>query len=112
MKIYNVVFKIFLAMALVGVSQVIAEGTKIVDNNEVKYNEFSFSQIGDDFDYNNVVAKLEKKVGDDDVKKLTDKSSIKKLDILNNQQKSFNSEYADISKPQLFLLYSSLKLDC
>ncbi len=112
MKIYNIVFKIFLVMALVGASQVIIENATIVNDDEVKYNEFSFFQIGDDFDYNNVVAKLEKKVGDDDVKKLTDKSLIKKLNILDNQQKSFNSEYAEISKPQLFLLYSSLKLDC
>lgn len=113
MKLHNIIFKIFLAIALIGLCEVIVENINIMkDDEKIKYKNFNFLQITENFENDNILTKLDKKVGDDDAKNFLEKNLIKKTNLLNIQPESFNIEYAEISKSQLFLLYSSLKLDC
>lgn len=115
MKIHNVIFKVFLMIVLLAATQVKAKEVlvvkgKIEQKREICDERVSFPII-EDYKKKQSLVGIDK-CFDDDEKKLFGRVVDRKVNVLNIQQGDFDINIAEIHKPQLFLLYSSLKVDC
>lgn len=115
MKIHNVIFKAFLMIVLLAATQVKAKEVLVVKKEIGQKKDICGEKVVfpiiEDYKKKQSLASIDK-CFDDDEKKLFGRIVNRKINILNIQQESFDINIAEIHKPQLFLLYSSLKVDC
>lgn len=115
MRIHNIIFTAFLMVVLLGVAEAEVKDLLVVKEEikqkvDVRGEKVVFSTI-EDYENEQSLAGIEK-CFDDDEKKMFGRVVNRKINILNIQQERFSFNIAEIHKPQLFLLYSSLKVDC
>ena len=110
-KIHNVVFQMLVVMIVTGSLQLLLKnGSAIKDGNTMGTKKISLADITEGDDFTEGVLKV--KYFDDGADKIFENNNNKILNTINSQHISFNSQSAEYSKPQLFLLYRSLKVDC
>ena len=113
-KIHKVVFQMLVVMIVTSSLQLLLKnGSATKGGNATgakKANKISFADITDG-DKAKVVA-IKVKYFDDEADKIFENNNNRILNTINSQHISFNSQSAEYSKPQLFLLYQSLKVDC
>ena len=86
-------------------------GSAIKGGNTMGTKKISLADITEGDDSTEGVLKV--KYFDDGADKIFENNNNNKiLNTINSQHISFNSQSAEYSKPQLFLLYRSLKVDC
>ena len=110
-KIHNVVFQMLVVMIVTGSLQLLLKnGSAIKGGNTMGTKKISLVDITDGDDPKEGVLKV--KYFDDGADKIFENNNNRILNTINSQHISFNSQSAEYSKPQLFLLYRSLKVDC
>ena len=111
-KIHNVVFQMLVVMIVTGSLQLLLKnGSAAKGGNATGANKISFADITDG-DKAKVVAIKVKYFDDEGADKIFENNNNRILNTINSQHISYNSQSAEYSKPQLFLLYQSLKVDC
>ena len=110
-KIHKVVFQMLVVMIVTSSLQLLLKnGSAIKDGNTMGTKKISLADITEGDDFTEGVLKV--KYFDDGADKIFENNNNKILNTINSQHISFNSQSAEYSKPQLFLLYRSLKVDC
>ena len=111
-KIHNVVFQMLVVMIVTGSLQLLLKnGSAAKDGSTMGTKKISLVDITDGDDSKEGVIKV-KYFDDDGADKIFENNNNRILNTINGQHISFNSQSAEYSKPQLFLLYRSLKVDC
>ena len=110
-KIHKVVFQMLVVMIVTSSLQLLLKnGSAIKGGNTMGTKKISLADITEEDDSTEGVLKV--KYFDDGADKIFENNNNKILNTINSQHISFNSQSAEYSKPQLFLLYRSLKVDC
>ena len=110
-KINKVVFQMLVVMIVTSSLQLLLKnGSAIKGGNTMGTKKISLVDITDGDDPKEGVLKV--KYFDDGADKIFENNNNRILNTINSQHISFNSQSAEYSKPQLFLLYRSLKVDC
>lgn len=110
-KIHKVVFQMLVVMIVTSSLQLLLKnGSAIKGGNTMGTKKISLADITEGDDFTEGVLKV--KYFDDGADKIFENNNNKILNTINSQHISFNSQSAEYSKPQLFLLYRSLKVDC
>ena len=110
-KIHKVVFQMLVVMIVTSSLQLLLKnGSTIKGGNTMGTKKISLADITEGDDSTEGVLKV--KYFDDGADKIFENNNNRILNIINSQHISFNSQSAEYSKPQLFLLYRSLKVDC
>ena len=110
-KIHKVVFQMLVVMIVTSSLQLLLKnGSAIKGGNIMGTKKISLADITEGDDSTEGVLKV--KYFDDGADKIFENNNNKILNTINSQHISFNSRSAEYSKPQLFLLYRSLKVDC
>ena len=110
-KIHNVVFQMLVVMIVTGSLQLLLKnGSAAKGGNATGAKKISLTDITGGDDSETGVLKV-KYFDDEGVDKIFENNN-RILNTINSQHISFNSQSAEYSKPQLFLLYRSLKVDC
>ena len=110
-KIHKVVFQMLVVMIVTSSLQLLLKnGSAIKGGNTMGTKKISLADITEGDDSTEGVLKV--KYFGDGVDKIFENNNNKILNTINSQHISFNSQSAEYSKPQLFLLYRSLKVDC
>ncbi len=110
-KIHKVVFQMLVVMIVTSSLQLLLKnGSAIKGGNTMGTKKISLVDITDGDDPKEGVLKV--KYFDDGADKIFENNNNRILNTINSQHISFNSQSAEYSKPQLFLLYRSLKVDC
>ena len=110
-KIHKVVFQMLVVMVVTSSLQMLLKnGSATKGGSTMGTKKISLTDIteGDD----SIEGVLKVKYFDDGADKIFENNNNKILNTINSQHISFNSQTAEYSKPQLFLLYRSLKVDC
>ena len=111
-KIHNVVFQMLVVMIVTGSLQLLLKnGSATKGRNAVGTKKISLVDITGGDDSEKGVLKV-KYFDDDGADKIFENNNNRILNTINSQHISYNSQSAEYSKPQLFLLYQSLKVDC
>ena len=111
-KIHNVVFQMLVVMIVTGSLQLLLKnGSAAKGGNTTGAKKISLADITDG-DKSKVVAIKVKYFDDEGADKIFENNNNRILNTINNQHISYNSQSAEYSRPQLFLLYQSLKVDC
>ena len=109
-KIHKVVFQMLVVMIVTSSLQLLLKnGSAIKGGNTMGTKKISLADITEGDDSTEGVLKV--KYFDDGADKIFESNNNKILNTINSQHISFNSQSAEYSKPQLFLLYRSLKVD-
>ena len=110
-KIHKVVFQMLVVMIVTSSLQLLLKnGSAIKGGNTMGTKKISLTDITEGDGSKEGVIKV--KYFDDGADKIFENNNNKILNTINSQHISFNSQSAEYSKPQLFLLYQSLKVDC
>ena len=110
-KIHKVVFQMLVVMIVTSSLQMLLKnGSATKGGNTMGTKKISLTDIVDGDDSETGVLKV--KYFDDGADKIFENNNNRILNTINSQHISFNSQSAEYSKPQLFLLYRSLKVDC
>ena len=110
-KIHKVVFQMLVVMIVTSSLQLLLKnGSAAKDGSTMGTKKISLADITEGDDSTEGVLKV--KYFDDGADKIFENNNNKILNTINSQHISFNSQSAEYSKPQLFLLYRSLKVDC
>ena len=110
-KIHKVVFQMLVVMVVTSSLQMfLKNGSATKGGNAMGAKKISLADITEGDDSTEGVLKV--KYFDDGADKIFENNNNKILNTINSQHISFNSQSAEYSKPQLFLLYRSLKVDC
>ena len=110
-KIHKVVFQMLVVMVVTSSLQMLLKnGSATKGGNTMGTKKISLADITDGDDSKEGAIKV--KYFDDGVDKIFENNNNRILNTINGQHISFNSQSAEYSKPQLFLLYRSLKVDC
>ena len=110
-KIHKVVFQMLVVMIVTSSLQMLLKnGSATKGGNTMGTKKISLADITEGDDSTEGVLKV--KYFDDGADKIFENNNNKILNTINSQHISFNSQSAEYSKPQLFLLYRSLKVDC
>ena len=110
-KIHKVVFQMLVVMVVTSSLQMLLKnGSATKGGSTMGTKKISLTDITEGDDSKEGVIKV--KYFDDGVDKIFENNNNKILNTINSQHISFNSQTAEYSKPQLFLLYRSLKVDC
>lgn len=110
-RIHKVVFQMLVVMIVTSSLQLLLKnGSTTKGRNAMGTKKISLADITDG-DKSKVVA-IKVKYLDDGADKIFENNNNRILNTINSQHISFNSQSAEYSKPQLFLLYRSLKVDC
>ena len=111
-KIHKVVFQMLVVMIVTSSLQLLLKnGYTTKGRNAMGTKKISLADITDG-DKSKVVAIKVKYLDDDWADKIFENNNNRILNTINSQHISFNSQSAEYSKPQLFLLYRSLRVDC
>lgn len=111
-KIHNVVFQMLVVMIVTGSLQLLLKnGSAAKGGNATGTKKISLADITDG-DKSKVVAIKVKYFDDEEADKMFENNNNRILNTINSQHISYNSQSAEYSRPQLFLLYQSLKVDC
>ena len=111
-KIHNVVFQMLVVMIVTGSLQLLLKnGSAAKGGSATGTKKISLADITDG-DKSKVVAIKVKYLDDDGADKIFENNNNRILNTINSQRISFDSQSAEYSKPQLFLLYRSLRVDC
>ena len=110
-RIHKVVFQMLVVMIVTSSLQLLLEnGSATKGGNAMGTKKISLTDIVDGDDSETGVLKV--KYFDDGADKIFENNNNRILNTINSQHISYNSQSAEYSKPQLFLLYQSLKVDC
>ena len=110
-RIHKVVFQMLVVMIVTGSLQLLLKnGYAAKGGNATGAKKISLVDITDGDDSKEGVLKV--KYFDDGADKIFENNNNRILNTINSQHISYNSQSAEYSKPQLFLLYQSLKVDC
>ena len=110
-RIHKVVFQMLVVMVMTSSLQMLLKnGSATKGGNAMGAKKISLADITEGDDSTEGVLKV--KYFDDGADKIFENNNNKILNTINSQHISFNSQSAKYSKPQLFLLYRSLKVDC
>ena len=111
-KIHNVVFQMLVVMIVTGSLQLLLKnGSAAKGGSATGAKKISLTDITDG-DKSKVVAIKVKYFDDEGADKIFENNNNRILNTINSQHISYNSQSAEYSKPRLFLLYQSLKVDC
>ena len=111
-KIHKVVFQMLVVMVVTSSLQMLLKnGSATKGGNTMGTKKISLTDITEGDDSKEGVIKV-KYFDDDGAGKIFENNNNIILNTINSQHISFNSQSAEYSKPQLFLLYRSLKVDC
>lgn len=111
-KIHNVVFQMLVVMIVTGSLQLLLKnGSAVKGGNATGAKKISLADITGGDDSETGVLKV-KYFDDEGADKIFENNNNRILNTINSQHISYNSQSAEYSKPQLFLLYRSLKIDC
>ena len=111
-RIHKIVFQMLVVMIVTSSLQLLLEnGSATKGRNAMGTKKISLVDITDG-DKSKVVAIKVKYLDDDGADKIFENNNNRILNTINSQHISYNSQSAEYSKPQLFLLYQSLKVDC
>ena len=110
-RIHKVVFQMLVVMIVTSSLQLLLKnGSAAKGRNAMGTKKISLADITDG-DKAKVVA-IKVKYFDDDGADKIENNNNRILNTINSQHISYDSQSAEYSKPQLFLLYQSLKVDC
>lgn len=110
-RIHKVVFQMLVVMVVTSSLQMfLKNGSATKGGNAMGAKKISLADITEGDDSTEDVLKV-KYFDDDGVDKIFENNNNRILNTINSQHISFNSQSAEYSKPQLFLLYRSLKVD-
>ena len=110
-KIHKVVFRMLVVMIVTSSLQMLLKnGSATKGGNTMGTKKISLADIIEGDDSTEGVLKV--KYFDDGADKIFENNNNRILNTINSQHISYNSQSAEYSKPQLFLLYRSLKVDC
>ena len=110
-RIHKVVFQMLVVMIVTSSLQLLLKnGSATKGGNAMGTKKISLADITEGDDSTEGVLKV--KYFDDDGVKIFENNNNRILNTINSQHISYNSQSAEYSKPQLFLLYQSLKVDC
>lgn len=114
MKFYNNILEIIFAVVLLGTAYAVASDVEVRGNSnmEVKYKNTDLSKWLESAQSKEVLVEVDKCFEDDDAEEHTEKCFGKNLYKSSYQEKVLFAKVQEFSKLQLFILYSSLKLDC
>ena len=111
-KIHNVVFQMLVVMIVTGSLQLLLKnGSAAKGGNATGAKKISLTDITEGDDSKEGVIKV-KYFDDEGADKIFENNNNRILNTINSQRISFDSQSAEYSKPQLFLLYRSLRVDC
>ncbi len=111
-RIHKVVFQMLVVMIVTSSLQLLLKnGSTTKGRNAVGTKKISLVDITGGDDSEKGVLKV-KYFDDDGADKIFENNNNRILNAINSQHISYNSQSAEYSKPQLFLLYRSLKIDC
>ena len=111
-KIHNVVFQMLVVMIVTGSLQLLLKnGSAAKGGNAMGTKKISLADITGGDDSETGVLKV-KYFDDEGADKIFENNNNRILNTINSQRISFDSQSAEYSKPQLFLLYRSLRVDC
>ena len=111
-KIHNVVFQMLVVMIVMGSLQLLLKnGSAAKGGNATRAKKISLADITGEDDSETGVLKV-KYFDDEGADKIFENNNNRILNTINSQHISYNSQSAEYSKPRLFLLYQSLKVDC
>ena len=111
-KIHNVVFQMLVVMIVTGSLQLLLKnGSTAKGGSAMGAKKISLEDITGWDDSETGVLKV-KYFDDEGANKIFENNNNRILNTINSQHISYNSQSAEYSKPQLFLLYQSLKVDC
>ena len=114
-RIHKVVFQMLVVMIMTSSLQLLLKnGSATKGGNATgakKANKISLVDITGGDDSEKGVLKV-KYFDDEGADKIFENNNNRILNTINSQHISYNSQSAEYSKPQLFLLYRSLKIDC
>lgn len=111
-KIHKVVFQMLVVMIVTSSLQLLLKnGSATKGRNAVGTKKISLTDIIDGDDSETGALKV-KYFDDEGADKIFENNNNRILNTINSQHISYNSQSAEYSKPQLFLLYRSLKVDC
>ena len=110
-RIHKVVFQMLVVMIVTSSLQLLLKnGSATKGGNAMGAKKISLTDIVDGDDSETGVLKV--KYFDDGADKIFENNNNRILNTINSQRISFDSQSAEYSKPQLFLLYRSLRVDC
>ena len=109
-KIHKVVFQMLVVMIVTSSLQLLLKNGSAT-KGAMGTKKISLADITDGDDSKEGVIKV-KYFDDEGADKIFENNNNRILNTINSQHISFNSQSAEYSKPQLFLLYRSLKVDC
>ena len=110
-KIHKVVFQMLVVMIVTSSLQLLLKnGSAAKGGNATGAKKISLADITGGDDSETGVLKV-KYFDDEEADKIFENNN-RILNTINSQHISYNSQSAEYSKPQLFLLYQSLKVDC
>ena len=110
-RIHKVVFQMLVVMIVTSSLQLLLKnGSTIKGGNTMGTKKISLADITEGDDSTEGVLKV--KYFDEGVDEIFENNNNRILNAINSQHISYNSQSAEYSKPQLFLLYQSLKVDC
>ena len=111
-KIHKVVFQMLVVMVVTSSLQMLLKnGSVTKGGSTMGTKKISLTDITEGDDSKEGVIKV-KYFDDDGADKIFENNNNIILNTINSQHISFNSQSTEYSKPQLFLLYQSLKVDC
>ncbi len=111
-RIHKVVFQMLVVMIVTSSLQLLLKnGSTTKGRNAMGTKKISLADITDG-DKSKVVAIKVKYFDDEGADKIFENNNNRILNTINSQHISYDSQSAEYSKPQLFLLYRSLKVDC
>ena len=111
-KIHKVVFQMLVVMVVTSSLQMLLKnGSATKGGSTMGTKKISLVDITGGDDSEKGVLKV-KYFDDDGADKIFENNNNRILNAINSQHISYNSQSAEYSKPQLFLLYRSLKIDC
>ena len=111
-KIHNVVFQMLVVMIVTGSLQLLLKNSSAAKGGSAMgTKKISLADITGGDDSETGVLKV-KYFDDEGADKIFENNNNRILNTINSQHISYNSQSAEYSKPQLFLLYQSLKVDC
>lgn len=111
-RIHKVVFQMLVVMIVTSSLQLLLKnGSAVKGGNAAGAKKISLADItsGDDSETGALKVKY---FDDEGADKIENNNNNRILNAINSQHISYNSQSAEYSKPQLFLLYQSLKVDC
>ena len=111
-KIHKVVFQMLVVMVVTSSLQMLLKnGSATKGGSTMGTKKISLTDITEGDDSKEGVIKV-KYFDDDGADKTFENNNNRILNTINSQHISYNSQSAEYSKPRLFLLYQSLKVDC